>query len=107
MVLVDASMRWSHVCLMSTCNTVFAKLLAKIIKLKAHHLDYPIKSIRLDNDGEFTSQTFDDYCMSVEIEVEHLVPHFHTQNSLVEAFIKCLQTIVQTLVMRTELPVSA
>ena len=91
MVLVDASTRWSHVCLLSTRNAAFAKLLAQIIKLRAHHPDYPIKSIRLDNAGEFTSQTFDDYCMSVGIDVEHLVPHVHTQNGLAEAFIKRLQ----------------
>ena len=82
MMLVDASTRWSHVCLLSTPNAAFAKLLAQIIKLRAHHPDYPIKSIRLDNAGEFTSQTFDDYCMSVGINVEHHVPHVHTQNSL-------------------------
>ncbi|KAM2434044.1 hypothetical protein PS1_024186 [Malus domestica] len=55
MVLVDASTQWSHVCLLSTRNVAFAKLLAQIIKLRAHHPDYPIKSIRLDNAGEFTS----------------------------------------------------
>ncbi|KAM0955797.1 hypothetical protein TB2_023719 [Malus domestica] len=107
MVLVDASTRWSHVCLLSTCNAAFAKLLAQIIKLRAHHPDYPIKSIRLDNAGEFTSQTFDDYCMSVGINVEHPVPHVHTQNGMAKAFIKRLQLIAWTLVMRTKLPVSA
>ena len=94
MVLVDASTRWSHVCLLSTRNAAFAKLLAQIIKLRAHHPDYPIKSIRLDNVEEFTSQTFDDYCMSVGINVEHHVPHVHTQNGLAKAFIKRLQLIV-------------
>ena len=54
MVLVDASTRWSHVCLLSTRKAVFAKLLAQIIKLRVHHLDYLIKSIRLDNAREFT-----------------------------------------------------
>ncbi|KAM1233223.1 hypothetical protein ACFX2J_002951 [Malus domestica] len=82
MVLVDASTRWSHVFLLSTRNAAFAKLLAQIIKLRAHHPDYPIKSIRLDNAGEFTSQTFDDYCMSVGVNVEHPVLHVQTQNSL-------------------------
>jgi hypothetical protein len=33
-VLVDASTRWSHVCLLSTCNLMFAKLLAQIIRLQ-------------------------------------------------------------------------
>ncbi|KAM2686024.1 hypothetical protein EV2_008965 [Malus domestica] len=107
MVLVDASTRWSHVCLLSTRNVMFAKLLAQIIKLRAHHPDYLIKSIRLDNAKEFTSQTFDDYCMSVGINVEHHVPHVHTQNGMAEAFIKRLQLIAWTLVMRTKLPVSA
>ncbi|KAJ9539329.1 hypothetical protein OSB04_032062 [Centaurea solstitialis] len=39
------------------------------------HLDYPIKAIRLDNAGEFTSQIFNDYCMSIGIKVEHPVAH--------------------------------
>ena len=56
MVLIDASNRWSHVCLLSTRNVAFGRLLAQIIKLRAHFSDYPIKTIRLDNAGEFTSQ---------------------------------------------------
>ena len=55
MVLIDASTRWSHVCLLSTHNIAFSKLLAQIIKLRAQFPDYLIKSIRLDNAGEFTS----------------------------------------------------
>jgi hypothetical protein len=35
--------------------------------------DYPIKKIRLDNAGEFTSQAFDNFCISIGIVVEHLV----------------------------------
>ena len=61
MVLVDASTQWSQICLLSTRNVAFARLLAQIIKLREQFPDYPIKSIRLDNVGEFTSQTFDDY----------------------------------------------
>ena len=33
MILIDAFTRWSHVCLISTRNVVFAKLIAQIIKL--------------------------------------------------------------------------
>ena len=54
-VLVDASTRWSHVALLSTRNSAFPKLLAQIIKLMANHPDAPIKTIRIDNAGEFTS----------------------------------------------------
>ena len=91
MVLIDALTRWSHVCLLSTHNIIFSRLLAQIIRLRTQFLDYPIRSIRMDNAGEFTSQAFSDYCMSIRINVEH--PITHTQNGLVESFIKRLQLI--------------
>ncbi|KAF7137709.1 hypothetical protein RHSIM_Rhsim07G0041900 [Rhododendron simsii] len=106
MILIDASTRWSHTCLLSTRNIAFAKLLAQIIRLRAQFSDYPIKTIRLDNAGEFTSQTFNDYCMSIGIDVEHPVAHTHTQNGLAESFIKRLQLIARPLLMKTKLPVS-
>ena len=107
MILIDASTRWSHVCLLSTRNQAFARLLAQIIRLRAHFPNYLIKSIRLDNAGEFTSQAFNDYCMSIGITVEHPVAYVHTQNSLAESFIKRLQLIARPLLMRTKLPTSA
>jgi hypothetical protein len=62
MVLIDASTRWSYVCLLATRNVIFARLLAQIIQLRANFLDYQIKSIWHVNAGEFTSQSFNDYC---------------------------------------------
>ena len=106
MVLIDASSRWSHVCLLSTRNAAFAKLLAQIIKLRAQFPDYPIKTIRLDNAGEFTSQAFDNYCMSIGIDVEHPVAHTHTQNGLAESLIKRIQLIARPLLMKSKLPIS-
>ena len=70
MVLVDASTRWSHVCLLSTRNLALARLLAQIIKLRAHFPDHPIKTIHLDNAGEFSSKPFHDYCMSWVLNVD-------------------------------------
>ena len=93
MILIDTSTRWSHVCLLSTRNVAFARLLAQIIKLQAQFPNYPIKIIRLDNAGEFTSQIFIDYCMLVGINIEHPVAHTHIQNGLAELFIKRLQLI--------------
>ena len=78
MVLIDASTRWTHVCLLSTRNNAFAKFIAKLIKLKAQFLDYPVKSIITDNVSEFTSKAFNDYCMTLGIKVEHPVPYIHT-----------------------------
>ena len=59
-----------------------------------------------DNAGEFTSKTFDEYCKSVGIDVEHPVPHVHTQNGFAESLIKRLQVIARTLLLRTKLPIS-
>ena len=106
MVLIDASTRWSHVCLLSTRNMAFARLLAQIIRLKTQFPDYAIKTIRLDNAGEFTSQTFNDYCLSTGITFEHHVAHVHTQNDLAESLIKRFQLIARPLLMRTKLFVS-
>lgn len=107
MVLIDASTRWSHVCLLSSRNQAFARLLAQIIRLRAHFPDFPLKTIRLDNAGEFTSQAFNEYCMAMGVRVEHPVAHVHTQNGLAESFIKRIQWIARPLLMRSQLPVSA
>ena len=74
-----------------------------MIKLRAKFHDYPIKAIRLENAGEFTSQTITNYCMLVEINIEHLVAHTHTQNGLAESLIKLLQFIVRPLLMKAKL----
>jgi len=84
MVLIDISSRWSHVCLLSTRNVAFARFLTQIIILRAQFLDYTIKKVRFDNTGEFTSQAFNDYCMSIGIAVEHHIAHVHIQNGLVD-----------------------
>ena len=99
--------RWSHICLLSIHNIVFARLLAQIIRLWAHILDYPIKTIHLDNTDEFTSQTFINYCMSIRINIEHIIVHTHTQNGLTKSFIKSFQLIARPILMKTKLPTSA
>jgi hypothetical protein len=88
MVLIDISTKLSHVCLLSTRNVAFARLLAQIIRLRAQFPNYLIQYIRMDNADEFTSQAFYDYCMSIGINVEHSVAHTHTQNGLTKLFIK-------------------
>ena len=58
MVLIFSSTRWSYVSLISTRNISFSRLLAQIIRLRAQFPDHLIKTIRLDNAGEFSSQIF-------------------------------------------------
>lgn len=82
MVLIDASARWSHISLLSTHNVAFAQFLTQIIKLRSYFPNHRIKSIHLDGVGEFTSRTFDNYYISVGIDVEHPIVHVHTQNGL-------------------------
>ena len=94
-------------CLLSTKNVAFVRLLGQIIRLWAQFPDYPIRKKFLDNAGEFTSQTFDDYCMSIGVDVEHPVAHTHTQNGLAKSLIKRLQIIARPLLMKSKLPVSA
>ena len=45
--------------------------------------------------------------MSIGINIEHHVAHNHTQNSLAESFIKRLQLIARSLLMKIKLPTSA
>ena len=94
-----------HMFLLSSRIVALAKLIAQIIRLRAQFPDYPIKSIRLDNAGEFFPRAFDDFCMSLGVTIEHPVTHVHTQNSLAESFIKRLQLVVRSLLMRTKLSV--
>jgi hypothetical protein len=54
MILIDASSQWSHVCLLSTRNHTFAKIMVQVIRLKANFLEHGIQSIRLDNAVEFS-----------------------------------------------------
>lgn len=78
----------------------------QIIRLYAQFLDYSIKVIRLGNANEFTSKTFDYYCVTIETDVEHLLPHVHTHNGLTLSLIKHLKVIARTLLLLSQLPIS-
>ena len=88
MILIAASMKWSHVCLLSSCNLDFPRLLMQVIWSKAQFPNNPI--ICLDDASEFTSQAFNAYYMANDINVEHLIAYVHTQNGLTKSIIKCL-----------------
>jgi hypothetical protein len=80
--------------------------LAHILKLKAHFPEDPIKTLRVDNAGEFTSHTFDDFCTASEIDVEHPIAYVHFQNGIAESLIKQLQVIARPMLMHSNLPPS-
>jgi transposase InsO family protein len=106
MVLIGVSTRWSHVCLLSTCNHALAKFMTQVIRLKANYPEYRIKSIHMDNATEFSSRAFNDYCMAQEIEVQHSITYVHTQNGLVKSLIKRSKLIARPLLQGCNLPTS-
>jgi hypothetical protein len=106
MVLIDASMRWSHVCLLSTQNHTFAKFMTQVIRLKANYPEYRLQYVRLDNAAEFSSRAFNDYCMAQGIKVQHSVPYVHIQNDLAESLIKRIKLIARSLLHNSNLPIT-
>ena len=103
MVLVDAKGIHFKVSLLSTRNIVFSKLLAMLIKFRTHYPDYPVKTLRMDNAGEFKSQHFEDYCMAIGIKLTYSIPYEHSQNGLAKASIKKIQLISRPLLIQAGL----
>lgn len=48
MVLIDESTRWFHICLLSSLNQTFTRLLAPLIWIRAHFPNYPVNKICVD-----------------------------------------------------------
>jgi hypothetical protein len=78
--------------------------MSQLIQLKAHYPEHRIQSIRMDNVAEFSSHVFNDYCMAMEIQVQHFVPYVHTQNGLAESLIKRIKLIARPMLMNCKLP---
>ena len=91
-------------CLLSTGNHAFAKLIAQVIRLRARQPEHQIKTIRMDNAAEFSSKAFNDYCMALRIEVQHSMLYVHTQNGLAKSLIKRIKLIARPLLQDCNLP---
>lgn len=83
----------------SNHDVAFARLLAQVIRLNAQFYNFSIKKIILENIGEFTTKSFNDYYMSFRVDVEHPIAHTHIQNGLTESLIKYLQLIATPLML--------
>jgi hypothetical protein len=64
MILIDASTRWSHVCLLLTRNYAFVKFITQVIRLKANYPEYRLQFVKLDNATKFSLRAFNDYYMT-------------------------------------------
>jgi transposase InsO family protein len=80
--------------------------MTQVIRLKANFPKQRLQSVRLDNVVEFSSQTFNNYCMAQGIEVQHSVPYVHTQNGLAESLIKRIKLIARPLLHNYNLPIT-
>lgn len=107
LVIIDSSTKWIQVSLLATRNSVFARIIANILKLRAQFPDNPIKTLRVDGAGEFTSKAFDTFCSITGIDPQYSVPYVHFQNGVAESVIKRLQMIARPLIMQSKLPTSA
>ena len=65
-----------------------------LIKFRTHHLDFPVKTLRMDNAKEFRSLHFEDYCLANSIDLTYSVPYEHFQNGLAKAPIKKSSSLV-------------
>jgi hypothetical protein len=93
-------------CLLSTRNHVYAKIMTQVIQFKAHYPEHQIQKIHLVNATEFSSRAFNDYYMAQEIHIGHSVPYVHTQNGLAKSLIKRIKLIVRPLLNECDLPTS-
>jgi len=102
-ILVDALGRQSQVSLLLARNLTFVNLLTLLIRFKVYFLDYPIKTLRIDNVQEFRLRSFEDYCTATEIELTYSVPYEYAQNRLTKSFIKRIQLITRPLLLHANL----
>jgi hypothetical protein len=52
----------------------------------------------------FSSRAFNDYCMTLGIQLQHSVLYVHTQNGLAESLIKRVKLITRPLLQNCNLP---
>ena len=60
--------------------------------------------IILDNAGELISRAFNNDCMAICINIEHIVPNICMHNGLVEYLIQHLKLLTISLIMNVKIP---
>ena len=65
---------------------------------------YQIQLIILDNAGELISRAFNNDCLAICINVEHIVPNICMHNGLVEYLIQHLKLLTRSLIINVKYP---
>ena len=73
------------------------KLLLKLLDLEQIILNIKFNQFEWTMLLNFSQRLFNDYCMALEIQVQHSVPYVHTQNGLAESLIKRIKLIARLL----------
>ena len=69
-----------------------------------NHLEIRIKTLRLDNSGEYTSNEFEPFCKEVGIKRELTSPYNPQQNGVVERKNRNIMEVVKTMTHDQEIP---
>jgi hypothetical protein len=72
-ISIDSSTKWSQVSHLSTRNLVLLRILPNIQTFKAQFPQHPIQILRVENAGEFSLKTFDNFCQTAGIETQYPV----------------------------------
>lgn len=70
-----------NIFLLSTHTVALVRLLDQIIQFREQFSDYPIKTIHFDNATD-QSRTFDEYYMSIGIDVEYVECKYMLQKNI-------------------------
>ena len=82
---------------------MFRKL-KKFKSLIENHLENRIKTLRSDNDGEYTSKEFEAFCKEAGIKRELTTPYNPQQNGVVERKNRTIMEAVKTMIHDQDLP---
>lgn len=103
-VLIDASKNHVEVALLTTRNLVFPRIHAILLRYKNHFSDHHVKFFRMNDALEFKFYALEDNCTVFGISLTYSFPYEHSQNGLLEAFIKKLQLIFCPLFFHAKFP---
>jgi transposase InsO family protein len=104
MPIVDEYSRKGFVHLLPTRNQALSKILQTIVYLRNQFPENQTKRIRIDNAKEFTSKSFDNFCIGIGIKIEYSIPYIHEQNGIAENYNKKIQYVARTLLLQSNLP---
>jgi transposase InsO family protein len=102
MLLVNDYTRMTAVCFLRNKSKDFENF--KVYKeMVENEMDSKIKCLRFDNEGEFTSKEFMDYCSRHGIKRQFSIARTTQQNGVVERKNRTIHEMARTMIMDSKL----